>query len=103
MFFKNPQPNNIDNWACIYESSTDYEAEMVKNYLANQNIPANILSKRDSAYSLNVGEMALVYVYVPNEFEDRAKEAMQVWEEAESNVDLDSEADETSSDDSSDQ
>ncbi|MGM0589905.1 MAG: DUF2007 domain-containing protein [Bacteroidota bacterium] len=87
MFFGDSKPNEIENWSCIYECSTDYEAEMVKNYLADQQIPANILSKRDSAYSLNVGEMALVYVYVPSEFEERAREAIQKWEEADPNSD----------------
>jgi hypothetical protein len=89
MIFRDPKPDDIENWSCIYECSTDYEAEMVKNYLANQNIPANILSKRDSAYSLNVGSMALVYVYVPTEFEDRARKAIKAWEEADSNNDAD--------------
>jgi hypothetical protein len=85
MIFRDPKPDHIEHWSCIYECNTEYEAEMVKNYLANQNIPANILSKRDSAYNLNVGSMALVYVYVPDEFEDRAKQAMKEWEEADPN------------------
>ncbi len=81
--FSGPKPNNIDNWVCIMERSTELEVEMAKNYLSNLQIPSNILSKRDSAYSLNVGEMALVYLYVPLEYEDEAREALEEWEASE--------------------
>lgn len=66
------------------ERSTELEVEMAKNYLSNLQIPSNILSKRDSAYSLNVGEMAIVYLYVPDEYEEEAREALKEWEEADS-------------------
>lgn len=81
-FFSNsPKPNDIDNWVCVLEGSTDLEIEMVKNYLSNLKIPSNILSKRDSAYSLNVSEMAMVYLYVPKEFEKKARTALKELEE----------------------
>ena len=81
--FKGPDPNKIENWTCVMERSTELEVEMAKNYLSNLQIPSNILSKRDSAYSLNVGEMALVYLYVPDEYEEEAREAIKEWESAE--------------------
>lgn len=62
------------------ERSTEFEVEMARNYLSNLQIPSNILSKRDSAYSLTVGEMALVYLYVPEEYEERARKALEEWE-----------------------
>lgn len=81
-FFSNsPRPNDIDNWVCVLEGSTDLEIEMAKNYLSNLKIPSNILSKRDSAYSLNVSEMAIVYLYVPKEFESKARKALAQLEE----------------------
>jgi hypothetical protein len=81
-FFSNsPRSNNIDNWVCVLEGSTDLEIEMARNYLSNLKIPSNILSKRDSAYSLNVSEMALVYLYVPKEFEQKARKALEDLEE----------------------
>lgn len=83
-FFSNaPKPNDIDNWVCVLEGSTDLEIEMAKNYLSNLKIPSNILSKRDSAYSLNVSEMAMVYLYVPVEFEKKARKALAKLEEEE--------------------
>lgn len=81
--FNGPKAENIDNWECVLERSTDIEVEMAKNYLSSLNIPSNILSKRDSAYSLTVGEMALVYLYVPKEYADEAREALKDWDYAE--------------------
>lgn len=69
------------------ERSTELEVEMAKNYLSNLQIPSNILSKRDSAYSLTVGEMAIVYLYVPDEYEEEARQALKEWESAEESGD----------------
>ncbi|NBB76814.1 MAG: hypothetical protein GVY02_05490 [Bacteroidetes bacterium] len=81
---KGSQPNKIENWVCVLERGTEYEVQLAKNYLANRKIPSNILSKRDSSYSLNFGEMSMVYLYVPKEFEVKAKKALR-----ELNEDLD--------------
>lgn len=62
------------------ERGTEYEVELARGYLSNLGIPSNILSKRDSAYSLNVGETALVYLYVPKEYEEEAREALGEWD-----------------------
>lgn len=78
--FSGPKPDKINNWVCVMERSTEFEVEMAKTYLSNLQIPSNILSKRDSAYNLTVGEMALVYLYVPEEFEERARKALEEWE-----------------------
>ena len=79
---RDPKPNEIENWVCVMERGTEYEIEMAKNYLSNLEIPSNILSKRDSSYNLNIGDMALVYLYVPNEYETRARKALSEWEDA---------------------
>jgi hypothetical protein len=77
--FRDLQPSDFENWVCVLERSTEYEVQMAKNYLADLEIPSNILSKRDSAYSLNVGNMALVYLYVPTDYEKQAREALIEW------------------------
>lgn len=77
-----PDASKIENWVCVKQGSIEYEMEMAKNYLSNLQIPSNILSKRDSAYSLNVGEMALIYLYVPSEYEKEARKALEEWENA---------------------
>ncbi len=79
--FDGPKPSDINNWVCVLERSTELEVQQVKGYLANRNIPSNILSKRDSAFSLNVGETALVYLYVPKEYEEEAREALDELDE----------------------
>ena len=75
-----PKPDNIENWACVMERGTEYEVEMAKDFLSNLEIPSNILSKRDSSFNLNVGDMAHVYLYVPKEYEQEAREALAEWD-----------------------
>ncbi|SHE97918.1 Putative signal transducing protein [Fodinibius roseus] len=75
--FDGPKPNEIEDWVCVFERGTEYEVESAKNYLSSMEIPSQILSKRDSAFSLNVGETALVYLYVPKDFEQQAREALE--------------------------
>lgn len=74
------EPNDIENWVCVMERGTEYEVESAKNYLSAQDIPSNILSKRDSSFSVNYGEMGMVYLYVPREFEEEAREALKEFE-----------------------
>jgi len=78
--FNNPEPNKIENWTCVMEAGTEYEIEIAKNYLADLDIPTNILSKRDSSFSVNYGEMGMVYLYVPDEYEEQAREALEEFE-----------------------
>lgn len=75
--FSGPRPSEIRNWVCVMERGTEYEIELARGYLSSLQIPSNILSKRDSAYSLTVGEMALVYLYVPKEYEKVARKALE--------------------------
>ena len=81
--FDHPKPNNIENWVCVLESGVEYEIDLARNYLNNLKIPSNILSKRDTAYSLQIGDMALIYLYVPIEFEKKARKALIELDEAE--------------------
>ncbi len=75
------KPNEINNWVCVLEKGTEYEVQLAKSYLASLKIPSNILSKRDSSYSLNIGEMSMVYLYVPADFEKKARKALAVLNE----------------------
>lgn len=79
--FSTPKPNEIEGWVCVYTTNTEYDAQLAKNYLGSREIESRILSKRDSAFDINVGDMALVYVYVPKNFADEAEKAMEEWEE----------------------
>lgn len=75
--FEPHRPNEIENWECVLETTLEFEVEMARNYLSNLKIPSNILSKRDTAYSLVVGDMAKMYLYVPDEFAGRARAALK--------------------------
>lgn len=86
---KGSEPNKINNWVCVLERGTEYEVELAKNYLSNLKIPSNILSKRDSSYSLNFGEMSMVYLYVPKEFETEARKALAELDKQEDDFDFD--------------
>ncbi|WP_234569536.1 DUF2007 domain-containing protein [Rhodohalobacter sp. 614A] len=88
------EPNKINNWVCVLERGTEYEVELAKNYLSNLKIPSNILSKRDSSYSLNFGEMSMVYLYVPKEFEAKARKALAELDSQEDEFDFDPNEDE---------
>ncbi|MBO6573386.1 DUF2007 domain-containing protein [bacterium] len=80
--FSDPKPNDIENWVCVLERSTKLEVELAKSYLSSLKIPSNILSKQDSSYSLSVGDMSFAYLYVPNEFEKVAREALEELDKA---------------------
>jgi len=61
-----------EGWVTIYQSSTDYEADMVRDRLDSAGIPAAVFTQRDHVLNLNVGKLALVFVLVP---EDRRADA----------------------------
>lgn len=73
---KGSEPNKINNWVCLLERGTEYEVQLIKSYLENLQIPSNILSKRDSSFTQNFGELSMVYLYVPKEFEKSARKAL---------------------------
>ena len=75
--FSNPKPNAIQDWTCILESTQEFEVNLAHNFLKDQDVPSQILSKRDTAYSLVVGEMALMYLYVPNEYSEQAIDLLE--------------------------
>lgn len=58
-------PPDLYDWVCVFETAVEFEAEFMRGFLADADIPATILSKKDSVYSTNVGHLSLIYVYVP--------------------------------------
>ena len=59
----------LDNWVPVYSSSQLYEAEMVKNFLADNGIECVIMNKQDSVYM--IGD---IEVYVPTNESLNAKQ-----------------------------
>src|SRR5690606_13144045 len=86
-FFDGPRAGEIENWVWVMERGTEYGIAMDRDYLSHLKVPSNILSKRDSAYNLNIGEMSMVYLYVPKEFESRARKALRELDEGDPDQD----------------
>lgn len=71
-----PKPDDIRDWTCVFETAVEFEAEIVRSFLADAEIPVQILSKKDSSYPTNHGNLSLIYVYVPQSDEKEAREAL---------------------------
>jgi len=66
-----------EEWVSVFESGTDFEADLVRDRLGEQDIPAVVFTQRDHVFNLNVGDMAQVHVMVPPEHEAAARAAVQ--------------------------
>ncbi|RMH63116.1 MAG: hypothetical protein D6685_08155 [Bacteroidetes bacterium] len=65
-----------EEWIVVYQSTTDYESDIVRDRLDDAGIPAIVLTQRDHAFNLTLGEMASVNVLVPPEYVERAREVL---------------------------
>jgi len=63
----------MDNWICVYTTNQLHQAEMMKNYLIEENIEAVVMNKKDSAYTV----FDDVELYVPSEDENLAVELLK--------------------------
>lgn len=70
--------SNREDWVSVFRTSTDYEADLVRDRLDDSGIPAVVLTQRDHAFNLNVGDLAAVHVLVPPE---RAEDAVDLLEQ----------------------
>ena len=71
-----PRPN-IEGWVSAFETSTDFEADLVRDRLDEEGVSAVVLTQRDHAFNLNVGDLAQVHVMVPPEHEAKAREIIE--------------------------
>ena len=63
----------MEKWKCVFTTDQEYQAELVKGYLTNENIEAVIFNKKDSAYTF----YGYVEVYVQPEDENLAVELIK--------------------------
>ncbi len=84
--FSTPRPDEVEGWVCIYKTNTDYDAQLAKSYLESREIECRVLSKRDSAFDLTVGEMSLIYIYTPKDMAEEAEKAIEEWQEGHSEL-----------------
>jgi len=66
-----------ENWAVIYTSSTEYEAEMVRANLELAGIKALVFSQVDHAYFIPMSRLAVVNVMVPKPKLAKAREVLE--------------------------
>ncbi|PSQ90236.1 MAG: hypothetical protein BRD30_05010 [Bacteroidetes bacterium QH_2_63_10] len=64
--------SSYKDWVSVFRTSTDYEADLVRDRLDDGGIPAVVLTQRDHAFNLTVGDLASVHVMVPPEEAERA-------------------------------
>lgn len=61
-----------EGWIAVFTTSTDYEADMVRDRLDSAGVPAVVLTQRDHAFNLTVGDLAEVHVMVHPDHEEEA-------------------------------
>lgn len=72
-------PKEYEGWIAVFSSGTDFEADLVRDRLDDAGIPAVVLTQRDHAFNLTIGDLAPVHVMVQPE---NAEEARAVVAEA---------------------
>jgi len=66
-------PYTAEDWISVFSTTTDYEADLVRDRLADAGIAAVVHTQRDHAFNLTVGELAQVHVMVPKAYADEAR------------------------------
>jgi hypothetical protein len=64
--------STYEDWVSVFRTGTDYEGDLVRDRLDDSGIPAVVLTQRDHAFNLNVGDLAEVHVMVPPDHVDEA-------------------------------
>lgn len=57
--------NTYEGWVVVFNSGTDYEADLVRDRLDDAGVSAVVLTQRDHAFNLTMGDLAQVRVLVP--------------------------------------
>lgn len=83
MFHKELGPDHIQDWTCVWKTGVESEAGLVRAFLQNRGFDSRILSKKDSAYTVNFGDLSAIFVYVPEAEASEAKKAIEEWEKGE--------------------
>ncbi|MEX0929281.1 MAG: DUF2007 domain-containing protein [Balneolales bacterium] len=79
--FTDKQPPKFKDWVCVYETSLEYDAKMVKSFLDHRDLTTQILSQKDSNFDVNFGDLSIIFVYVPLDEEEEAREAIKEWQD----------------------
>ena len=66
----------FEGWVSIFECSTDFEADLVRDRLDEEGLAAVVFTQRDHSFNLNVGDLAAVHVMVRPEEEATARSVL---------------------------
>ena len=83
MFHKELGPDRIQDWTCVWQTGVESEAGLVQAFLQNRGFDSRILSKKDSAYTVNFGDLSAIFIYVPDAEAAEALQAIEEWEKGE--------------------
>ena len=70
------EARTFEGWSSVFEASTDFEADLVRDRLDESGVAAVVLTQRDHSFNLNVGDLSPVHVMVPPADEARAREIL---------------------------
>ena len=69
--------SDYQEWVVVFRSGTDYEADLVRDRLDDSGVAAVVLTQRDHAFNLNVGDLSRVNVLVPPDREEDARRVLE--------------------------
>lgn len=67
------EARTYEGWISVFECSTDFEADLVRDRLDEEGVAAVVFTQRDHSFNLNVGDLASVHVMVRPEDEAAAR------------------------------
>ena len=67
------EARTFEGWVSVFECSTDFEADLVRDRLDEEGFAAVVFTQRDHSFNLNVGDLAAVHVMVRPEEEAAAR------------------------------
>ncbi len=70
------EARTYEGWISIFQCSTDFEADLVRDRLDEEGLAAVVFTQRDHSFNLNVGDMASVHVMVRPEDEQAARTSL---------------------------
>jgi len=65
-----------EGWELVAETFTEAEAQMITEILRLAEIDSAVMSTKVPMYTVNIGKMGMVRIYVPADDLERAKEAL---------------------------
>ncbi|MEM1270425.1 MAG: DUF2007 domain-containing protein [Bacteroidota bacterium] len=69
--------SDTKDWTSIFETNTDYEADLVRDRLDSAGIDAVVFTQRDHAFNLTIGDLAKVHVMVRPADAGRARATLE--------------------------